>query len=43
MSQDSFLIQETCVNDHSPKQNRTDLKNLPVDPGLRKKDIRVSS
>ena len=36
MSQDSFLIQETRVSDHSSKQNRTDLKNLLVDPGLRK-------
>jgi hypothetical protein len=34
MLQDSFFIQETCVSDHSPKQNRTDLKNLPVDLGL---------
>jgi hypothetical protein len=37
MLQDSFFIQETCVSDHSPKQNLTDLKNLPVDPGLQKK------
>ncbi len=41
MLQDSFFIQETCVIDHSPKQNRTDLKNLPVDPGLQKKNIYI--
>jgi hypothetical protein len=36
MLQDSFLIQENHVSDHSSKQNHSDLKNLLVDPRLRK-------